>query len=115
MLNKMDVVEPPKSAPQYMLVSRMMADTGSITKVSGNSRDTPLGAPRPGRTPTRMPSRTPPAMSARWNMEKAILNPSIRLLKFSKAELLCRMRACLPDGRQWIPSEASSGPLSKGT
>ena len=28
MLNRIDVVEPPNSAPQYMLVSRMMAETG---------------------------------------------------------------------------------------
>ena len=40
-----------------MLDSRMMADTGSMPKVSGSSSDTPLGAPRPGRTPTRMPKQ----------------------------------------------------------
>ena len=28
-----------------------MAETGSMVKVSGRSSDTPLGAPRPGRTP----------------------------------------------------------------
>ena len=61
----------------------MIADTGSMVKVSGSSSDTPFGAPRPGSTPTRMPSSTPPAMSRRWNMEKAMPNPSIRLLKLS--------------------------------
>ena len=30
MLNRIDVVDPPNSAPQYMLVRRMMAPTGSI-------------------------------------------------------------------------------------
>ena len=65
MLNRIDVVEPPNSAPQYMLVSRMIAETGSIEKVSGSSSDTPLGAPSPGSTPTRMPSSTPATISAR--------------------------------------------------
>ena len=58
-LNRMDVTEPPNNAPQYIEESRMMADTGCIPKVSGSSSDTPLGAPRPGSTPTRMPSSTP--------------------------------------------------------
>ena len=59
MLNRIDVTEPPNNAPQYIDESRMMADTGCIPKVSGSSSDTPLGAPRPGSTPTRMPSSTP--------------------------------------------------------
>ena len=63
MLNRMEVVEPPKRAPQYMLVSRMIADTGSMVKVSGRSKETPFGAPSPGSTPTRMPSKTPAAVS----------------------------------------------------
>jgi hypothetical protein len=58
-LNRMDVTEPPNNAPQYIEESRMIADTGCIPKVSGSSSDTPLGAPRPGSTPTRMPSSTP--------------------------------------------------------
>ena len=64
MLNRIDVVEPPNSAPQYMLDSRMIAATGSMLKVSGSSSDTPLGAPSPGSTPTRMPSSTPTIISA---------------------------------------------------
>jgi hypothetical protein len=66
MLKRIDVVEPPKSAPQYMLVSRMIAATGSMVKVRGRSNETPLGAPSPGRTPTRIPSRTPIIISATW-------------------------------------------------
>ena len=58
------MVEPPNNAPQYMLVSRMIAETGSMVKVSGSSSDTPFGAPRPGSTPTRMPSSTPMTISA---------------------------------------------------
>lgn len=49
-----------------MQLKRMMAETGSIVKVSGRSSDTPFGAPRPGSTPTRMPSITPIIMSAMW-------------------------------------------------
>jgi hypothetical protein len=59
MLKRMEVTEPPNNAPQYIEESRMMADTGCIPKVSGNSSETPFGAPRPGSTPTRMPSSTP--------------------------------------------------------
>ncbi len=59
MLNRMDVTEPPNKAPQYMQESRMIADTGCMPNVSGNSSETPLGAPSPGSTPTRMPSSTP--------------------------------------------------------
>ncbi len=66
MLNRIEVVEPPNSAPQYMQLSRMMAETGSMAKVSGSSSDTPFGAPRPGSTPTRMPSITPSTISIRW-------------------------------------------------
>jgi hypothetical protein len=43
----------------------MMPLIGSMLKVSGISSVTPLGAPSPGSTPTRMPSSTPPAISAR--------------------------------------------------
>src|SRR5690606_20678509 len=58
-LNRMDVVDPPNSAPQYMQDNKIIAEMGSIVNVSGKSRETPLGAPNPGRTPTRIPSVTP--------------------------------------------------------
>lgn len=64
MLNRIDVVEPPNSAPQYIDDSRMMAEVGSRLKVSGIISDTPLGAPSPGSTPTTRPMRTPPTISA---------------------------------------------------
>ena len=63
-MKRIEVVEPPKSAPQYIEDRRMIAETGVIVKVSGKSRVTPLGAPSPGKTPTRMPSITPPIISA---------------------------------------------------
>src|SRR5580765_7687459 len=83
----MDVTEPPNNAPQYIEDSRMIADTGCIPKVSGSSSDTPLGAPRPGSTPTRMPSSTPPIISAMWGTEMAIEKPCISEWKFSMTRL----------------------------
>ena len=41
-----------------------MADVGSIVKVSGSRIATPLGPPRPGSTPTKMPSVSPTIISA---------------------------------------------------
>src|SRR5580698_10189631 len=64
-----------------MLESRMMADTGCMPKVSGSSSDTPLGAPRPGKTPTRMPS----SIRKIWLPDSAMLKPCIRALRFSNA------------------------------
>src|SRR5476651_63880 len=65
----------------------MMAYTGAMPTVSGSSSDTPLGAPRPGSTPTRMPSRTPPIISAIWGTEMAIEKPCISESKFSMTRL----------------------------
>ncbi len=77
MLNRIEVVEPPKRAPQYMHDSRMIAETGGIVNVSGSSSVTPLGAPRPGSTPTRMPSSTPTTISSRWYGVSATAKPCI--------------------------------------
>ncbi|MNS52303.1 hypothetical protein D3C72_850130 [compost metagenome] len=66
MLNSIEVIEPPNSAPQYMHDNRMIADTGDMVKVSGSNSATPLGAPRPGNTPTRMPSSTPITIRPIW-------------------------------------------------
>ena len=66
MLNRIEVVDPPSSAPQYIDDSRMMALTGGMKKVSGISSATPFGAPSPGRTPTRMPISTPTTISPMW-------------------------------------------------
>src|SRR5688572_21737598 len=83
MLNRIDVVEPPNSAPQYMLASRMMADTGSMLNVSGISSVTPLGAPSPGSTPTRIPNSTPASISEMWYGVSATANPCISSVRFS--------------------------------
>ena len=50
---------PPNSAPQYRLVSRMIAEVGGIEKVSGRRIATPFAPPSPGRTPMMVPSVTP--------------------------------------------------------
>src|SRR5690242_6080149 len=41
-----------------------MADVGSIVNVSGSRMATPLGPPRPGSTPTKMPSTSPTIIKA---------------------------------------------------
>src|SRR3954467_15371171 len=75
MLNRIEVVDPPKSAPQYMLVRRMIAETGFMLNVSGISSVTPFGAPSPGRTPTRMPSSTPTIISSTCCKVRATAKP----------------------------------------
>ncbi len=66
-----------------MLVSRMIAETGFMPKVSGMSSVTPLGAPSPGSTPTRMPRNTPTIISMMLYGLTARANPFIRSGRFS--------------------------------
>ena len=40
-----------------------MAEVGSMVKVSGSRIATPFGPPRPGSTPTKMPSTNPTIIS----------------------------------------------------
>src|SRR5690349_10977306 len=40
-----------------------MAEVGSMVKVSGSRMATPFGPPRPGSTPTKMPSTSPTIIS----------------------------------------------------
>src|ERR1700753_1681032 len=47
-----------------MLDSIRIAEVGSIVNVSGSRIATPLGPPRPGSTPTKMPSTSPTIISA---------------------------------------------------
>src|SRR5262249_34566583 len=75
MLNRIEVTEPPNSAPQYMLDRRTIAETGCMPNVRGSSSDTPFGAPSPGSTPTRIPSSTPMSINARCGSVIAIVNP----------------------------------------
>src|SRR5437763_8065250 len=85
MLNRMEVTEPPNSAPQYMLERRMTAETGAIPNVKGRSSETPFGAPSPGRTPTRMPKSTPMSISPRCGSVTAMVKPCRRSSRFSMA------------------------------
>src|SRR3569833_3574062 len=88
MLNRIEVTEPPNSAPQYMLDSRMMAETGCMPKVSGNKSATPFGAPRPGSTPTRIPSSPPIIISPTCCIVMAMPKPCIResMLPMTRSE-----------------------------
>src|SRR5262245_39646106 len=75
MLNRIEVTEPPNSAPQYMLDRTMIAETGCMPNVRGSSSDTPFGAPSPGSTPTRIPGSTPMSINARCGSVIAIVKP----------------------------------------
>src|SRR6185312_10524219 len=75
-----------------MLDSITMAEVGSMVKVSGSRIATPFGPPRPGSTPTKMPSTSPTIISARvfhvirtakpWNNRP---NASIEFLSWLRA------------------------------
>src|SRR5262245_51761026 len=67
MLNRIDVIAPPKSAPQYMHESMMIAEVGDMLNVSGSRMATPLAPPSPGSTPTMTPSTMPTTISIKLN------------------------------------------------
>jgi len=52
-----------------------MAEVGSIVKVSGRRIATPFGPPRPGSTPTKMPSTSPTIITARTFQVSRTLKP----------------------------------------
>src|SRR4051812_35832590 len=54
-----------------------IADVGSIVNVSGSRIATPLGPPRPGNTPTKMPSNRPSSISARIFQVSSTAKPCI--------------------------------------
>src|SRR5205814_9496497 len=78
MLKRIDVMAPPKSAPQYKDVKRMMAEVGGIVNVSGSRMATPLAPPRPGRTPMMVPRAMPTTATKRLNGVMATWKPSSR-------------------------------------
>src|SRR2546423_12030441 len=61
-----------------MQESITMAAVGSIVNVSGSRIATPLGPPRPGSTPTKMPSVSPTIMRARIFQVSNTLKPIMR-------------------------------------
>src|SRR4051812_32758272 len=68
--------------------SMTIAEVGSIVKVSGRRIATPLGPPRPGNTPTKMPRTSPTIISARIFHVRRTLKPYIRRPKASMAPSL---------------------------
>src|SRR3977135_4675194 len=60
-----------------------MAEVGSIVKVRGSRIATPFGPPKPGSTPTKMPSTSPTIISARIFQVSRTLKPYIRRPKAS--------------------------------
>src|SRR5262249_14069267 len=52
-----------------------MADVGSIVKVSGSRIATPFGPPRPGSTPTKMPSTSPTIISTSVFQVRSTVKP----------------------------------------
>src|SRR5919206_2243352 len=55
-----------------------MAEVGSIVKVRGRRIATPFGPPKPGSTPTKMPSTSPTIMSDRVLKVRRTWNPCQR-------------------------------------
>src|SRR5260370_33318162 len=66
-----------------MLDSITIADVGSIVNVSGSRIATPFGPPRPGSTPTKMPSTSPTIISASVFHVSSTANPCIKRPKAS--------------------------------
>src|SRR5438445_792942 len=64
---------------------RIDTDRGDMPKVSGSSSETPFGAPRPGSTPTRMPSNTPTTINIKCGMVTAMVKPCKSDSRFSIA------------------------------
>src|ERR1700761_4995759 len=58
-----------------MQESITIAEVGSIVKVSGSRIATPFGPPRPGSTPTKMPSTSPTIISAIVFQVRRTTNP----------------------------------------
>src|SRR5687767_480130 len=63
--------------------SRIIADVGGMTKVTGRRMATPFAPPRPGRTPMMVPRMMPTVAIIRLYGESAIWKPIRRLAKAS--------------------------------
>src|SRR3990170_4741980 len=62
-----------------MAARRMMAEVGGILKVTGMRMATPFAPPRPGKTPTMVPTKSPATNTAMLNGVRAIPSPISRL------------------------------------
>src|SRR5258705_9811376 len=69
-----------------------MAEVGSIVKVSGSRIATPFGPPRPGSTPTKIPSTSPIIMRRR-------IFHVIRTAKPCSSKPKASMRILISEGR----------------
>src|SRR5262245_31694682 len=70
-----------------MQESMTMAEVGSIVKVSGSRIATPFGPPRPGSTPTKIPSSSPTIISDSVFQVSSTPKPCSRRVKASIARL----------------------------
>jgi len=90
MLNRIEVMTPPNSAPQYTPARRMTALVGSVRAmmtVIGRRIATALVPPRPGRTPTTSPRTTPTNSMRMLNGWSAVAKPPPRSPKTLKNEV----------------------------
>src|SRR5688572_8876697 len=84
MLNRIEVMAPPKSAPQYMQESMMIAEVGGIVKVRGSKIATPLAPPRPGSTPMMTPRMMPIIINIKLNGVRTTAKPWNKAFNSSK-------------------------------
>src|ERR1700754_3521618 len=69
-----------------MQESMTMAEVGPIVKVSGSRIATPFGPPRPGSTPTKMPSTSPIIISSSVFHVSSTAKPCIKRPKASMSQ-----------------------------
>src|SRR5438477_7736609 len=104
MLKRIDVMAPPKSAPQYKDVRRMIADVGGMRNVSGSRMATPLAPPSPGSTPMMVPSVIPTTATSRLKGVIAMWKPRMMFSKPTSVTQPCFERT-LRQGHQEPPLE----------
>src|SRR3977135_3070518 len=76
-----------------------MAEVGSMLNVSGNRIATPFGPPRPGSTPTKMPSTSPTIIRASVFHVSRTAKPCINKPKASIEDLSWFPHALVAEGR----------------
>src|ERR1700692_1630632 len=82
-----------------MHTSITMAEVGSMVKVSGSRIATPFGPPRPGSTPTKMPSTSPTIISASVFHVIRTAKARSNRPKASIEQLSCLARKLVAEGR----------------
>src|SRR5215470_8231164 len=92
-LSRIEVVEPPYIAPQYMPANRMNAAVDSTLKVIGNSKAMVSAGPSPGRTPIAVPKVVPTRHHRRFIGVSATAKP---LRSCEKASISAALHADRP-------------------